>query len=170
MSWRCRVEAFESFVALAMEDEGPVVTSSVKFPVTRRTAKAKYIETQTHGFEVDLVGANATKLVLASVKSFFGSRGVVARHVDATAGGKEAGLYAMLNDSDPRAAASASPQLDLGDPRRTAVCRGSRRPRVPVEHDVDRRRLHSEDRRSWHARCNSPPAGGRRLEWIAGWQ
>lgn len=96
------MEAFESFVALAMEEEGLVVSSAVKFPVTRRTAKSMHTETQTHGFEVDLVGASAKRLVLASVKSFFGSRGVVARHVDGTTGGAPSRLYAMLNDSDVR--------------------------------------------------------------------
>jgi hypothetical protein len=97
------VEAFEAFVALALEDEGLVVSSAVKFPVTRQTAKAQHAETQTHGFEVDLIGANATRLVLASVKSFFGSRGVVAKHVDGTAGGASARLYALLNDPVVRA-------------------------------------------------------------------
>lgn len=92
------MEAFESFVALAMEDEGLVVSSAVKFPVTRRTMKAQHKETQTHGFEVDLVAANADKLVLASVKSFFGSRGVVAEHVDGSAGQSSSRLYALLND------------------------------------------------------------------------
>ena len=81
-----------------MEEEGLVVSSAVKFPVRRRTAKAQHEETQTHGFEVDLVAANADKLVLASVKSFFGSRGVVAEHADGSAGGGSARLYAMLND------------------------------------------------------------------------
>lgn len=95
------MEAFESFVALAMEDEGLVVSSAVKFPVKRRTAKAMHKETQTHGFEVDLVAANANCLVLASVKSFFGSRGVVAEHVDGT-GGQNSRLYAMLNDPEVR--------------------------------------------------------------------
>ncbi|MFL5826734.1 MAG: hypothetical protein ACJ76V_09445, partial [Thermoleophilaceae bacterium] len=38
-------------------------------------------EMQTHGYEVDLVAARADRLVLATVKSFFGSRGVVADHV-----------------------------------------------------------------------------------------
>lgn len=96
------MEAFESFVALAMETEGLVVSSAVKIPVTRQTAKAMHPETQTHGFEVDLIGANAERLVLASVKSFFGSRGVVAEHVDGTAGGSSARRYAMLNDPDVR--------------------------------------------------------------------
>jgi hypothetical protein len=36
---------------------------------------------KTHGYEVDLVGARADRLVLASVKSYLGSRGVVAEHV-----------------------------------------------------------------------------------------
>lgn len=93
------MEAFESFVALAMEDEGLVVSSAVKFPVTRRTVKTQHQETQTHGFEVDLVAANADKLVLASVKSFFGSRGVVADHVDGSAGGPNSRLYALLHDT-----------------------------------------------------------------------
>jgi hypothetical protein len=96
------MEAFESFVALAMEDEGLVVSGAVKFPVTRLTRKTSHPETQTHGFEIDLVGANAKKLVLASVKSYFGSRGVVAQHVDGTAGGSKARLYAVLNDSNVR--------------------------------------------------------------------
>lgn len=96
------MEAFESFVALAMEDEGLVVSSAVKFPVTRRTAKAQHEETQTHGFEVDLVAANADTLVLASVKSFFGSRGIVAADVDGSTGGAKSRLYALLNDGDVR--------------------------------------------------------------------
>jgi hypothetical protein len=85
-----------------MAEEGLVVSSAVKFPVRRPVGKATRAETQTHGFEVDLVGANATKLVLASVKSFFGSRGVVAKHVDGTADGRWTRRYALLNDSDVR--------------------------------------------------------------------
>ena len=71
------MEAFESFVAIALESEGFVVSGAVKFPVTRQVRKPQRVEVQTHGFEVDLVAANAERLVLASVKSFFGSRGVV---------------------------------------------------------------------------------------------
>jgi hypothetical protein len=54
---------------------------------------------QTHGHEVDLVGARANQLVLASVKSFFGSTGVVADHVAGMA--KKPALnkrYALLNN------------------------------------------------------------------------
>jgi hypothetical protein len=75
------VEAFESFVAVALEAEDFVVSGGVKFRVKLPTRKAAYTEEQTHGYEVDLVGARANRLVLASVKSAFGSRGVVAEHV-----------------------------------------------------------------------------------------
>jgi len=93
------VEAFEQFVALAMESEGLVVSSALKFPVKRRTRKVAYEEWQTHGFEVDLVAARADRLVLATVKSFFGSRGVVAAHVRGeSADPKANALYALLND------------------------------------------------------------------------
>lgn len=93
------MEAFEAFVALTMEGEGLVVSEAVKFPVTRQTAKTAYVETQTHGFEVDLVGARADRLVLATVKSFFGSRGVVADHVTGETTSQSKRLYALLNDS-----------------------------------------------------------------------
>lgn len=92
-------EAFEQFVALAFEQEGLVVSSALKFPVRIRTSKAAYEEWQTHGFEVDLVGARADRLVLVSVKSFFGSRGVVSAHVrgesDNTSWNAK---YALLNN------------------------------------------------------------------------
>jgi len=96
------MEAFESFVAVALEAEGLVVSGSVKFAVTRRTRKAQQVEVQTHGFEVDLVAANAERLVLTTVKSFFGSRGVVAEHVTGASGDAKARLYALLNDEDVR--------------------------------------------------------------------
>ncbi|MCX4388790.1 hypothetical protein OG777_17875 [Micromonospora peucetia] len=51
------MEAFESFVAIALEAEGFVVSEAVKFPVRQQTAKSAYAEVQTHGFEVDLVAA-----------------------------------------------------------------------------------------------------------------
>jgi hypothetical protein len=93
------VEAFESFVAIALEDEGYVVSEAVKFPVTQMTAKAAYREVQTHGYEVDLVAARADRLVLATVKSFFGSHGVVADHVTGETAKTRAGkLYLLLNN------------------------------------------------------------------------
>jgi hypothetical protein len=95
------MEAFEQFVALAMESEGLVVSGALKFNVKRKTRKAAYDEYQTHGFEVDLVGARSDRLVLATVKSFFGSRGVVAEHVigDESSYAK---WYALLNQPDVR--------------------------------------------------------------------
>lgn len=94
------MEAFEQFVALAMEAEGLVVSGALKFDVKRRTRKLAYEEWQTHGYEVDLIGARSDRLVLATVKSFFGSRGVVADHV--TGAGGYTSWYALLNEPDVR--------------------------------------------------------------------
>src|SRR5262245_42523513 len=71
------MEAFESFVALALETENLVVSEAQKFNFQRQTSSGL----QTHGYEIDLVGARADRLVLASVKSYFGSRGVAAEHL-----------------------------------------------------------------------------------------
>lgn len=92
------MEAFEQFVALAMEAEGLVVSGALKFPVKRQTRKAMHTEVQTHGYEVDLIGARKDLLVLASVKSYFGSRGVVADHVNGL-DPRGAPRYALLNDA-----------------------------------------------------------------------
>ncbi len=93
------MEAFESFVAVALEAEHFVVSGGVKFRVKLPTRKAAYTEEQTHGYEVDLVGARADRLVLASVKSAFGSRGVVAEHVTGETSDERASrLYRLLND------------------------------------------------------------------------
>lgn len=90
------MEAFEQFVALAMEAEGLVVSGGLKFPVLVHVQKASHTEDQTHGFEVDLVGARSDRLVLATVKSYFGSRGVVAGEVDGTAP-RNTGRYSLLH-------------------------------------------------------------------------
>lgn len=97
------MESFEQFVAIAMDAEGLVVSGAVKFPVRRRTAKRNHEEYQAQSYEVDLVACRADKLVLASVKSFFGSGGVHAEHVMAT-GGRESdkARYVFLNDPDIR--------------------------------------------------------------------
>lgn len=93
------MEAFESFVAIALESEGFVVSGGVKFPVAMQTQKAKYEEIQTHGFEVDLVAARADRLVLATVKSFFGSQGVKAEDVlGSTTNVTARKRYRLLND------------------------------------------------------------------------
>ncbi len=80
------MESFEQFLAVALEAEGLIVSEAVKFPVRRQTRKVLHDEVQTHGYQVDLVGARADRLVLATVKSFLGSRGVVAEHVMGTGG------------------------------------------------------------------------------------
>ena len=99
------MESFEQFVAVAMEAEGLIVSEAVKFPVQRQTRKVQHDEVQTHGYEVDLVGARADRLVLATVKSFLGSRGVVAEHVMGTGGDpKFRNLYLLLNDPIIRSA------------------------------------------------------------------
>lgn len=110
------MEAFESFVAVALETEGFVVSSAVKFPVTRKTKKASYDEVQTHGYEVDLVAARANRLVLATVKSFFGSRGVAAEHVTGNTGSAAAKGYALLNDPIIRDGVVASAAARYGYP------------------------------------------------------
>jgi hypothetical protein len=90
-----RVEAFEMFVALALESEGLVVSEALKFPVPLQTSSGL----QTHGFEVDLVGARADRLVLASVKSYFGSYGVHADQVMGAASNDQLNKrYALLNN------------------------------------------------------------------------
>ncbi|HEY5343905.1 MAG TPA: hypothetical protein VIJ66_09645 [Solirubrobacteraceae bacterium] len=100
------MEAFESVVALTLEVEEFVVSGAVKFPVTRRTAKAMHKEVQTHGYEVDLVAARADMLVLATVKSFFGSRGVAAE--DVSGDGRFGSHYKLLNDPFIRDAVTAA--------------------------------------------------------------
>lgn len=99
-----RVEAFESFVAVALEYENYVVSSGIKLPVPVRVNPTAGPTEQVHGFEVDLVGARANGLVLATVKSYFGSTGVVSAHVMGEPNAKPAArkLYRLLNDVDVR--------------------------------------------------------------------
>lgn len=95
------MESYESLVALAMRAENLHVSGPIKFKVTRKTKKVDYDEYQTHGYEVDLVGMRKDKLVLATVKSFFGSGGVFFKQVSDTTGKTGSG-YKMLNDRDLR--------------------------------------------------------------------
>ena len=109
------MEAFEQFVALALEDEGFVVSSAIKFPVKRTTRKGVYKEVQTHGYEVDLVAARGDRLVLATVKSFFGSRGVAAEHVMGTATSvRSNNLYLLLNNMTIRNGVVAAAGKEFG--------------------------------------------------------
>lgn len=97
------MESYESLVALAMRAENLHVSGPIKFKITRRTARKDYAEYQTHGYEVDLVGMRKDKLVLATVKSFFGSGGVFYKQVSDTTGATGSG-YKMLNDRELRKA------------------------------------------------------------------
>jgi hypothetical protein len=90
------MEAFEQFAAVHLENQGLVVTGPTKFPVARQVKKVGRDETQTHGYEVDLIGARSDKLVLASVKSFFGSQGVMSYAVNGTIDSR--GGFRLLND------------------------------------------------------------------------
>jgi hypothetical protein len=107
------MEAFESFVALALETENLVVSEAQKFNFQRQTSSGL----QTHGYEIDLVGARADRLVLASVKSYFGSRGVAAEHLMGQA--SKANLnkrYALINDEEMRTAVVAAAAERFGYP------------------------------------------------------
>lgn len=71
------MEAFEQVVKVYLEDRGYIVTSGAKFPVPKEIVKKSgRREVQVHGYEVDLVAARFESLLLASIKSFFGSAGV----------------------------------------------------------------------------------------------
>lgn len=97
------MEAFEQFVAVYLEQQDFVVSSAVKFPFTRQTSRQDHVEYQTHGYEVDLIAARSDRLILATVKSFLGSRGVVADHVIGTSKHISANKrYVILNDREIR--------------------------------------------------------------------
>jgi hypothetical protein len=97
------MESYESLVALAMRAENLHVSGPIKFKVKKQTKKTSKVEFQTHGYEVDLVGMRKDKLVLATVKSFFGSGGVFYNDVAAIKGSSGSG-YKMLNDRKLREA------------------------------------------------------------------
>lgn len=112
------MEAFESVVALAMETEGFVVSSAVKFRVRRRTAKAQFEEFQEHGYEIDVVGARSDELVLATVKSFFGSKGVNASHVlGESKTARFNNMYRILNDPELQAGVLDAASAQYGYPK-----------------------------------------------------
>ena len=99
------MEAFEHLVKVALEHERYVVSSNMKFPVRKRTKKRQREEYQEHGYEVDLVGARRDSLILASVKSFFGSSGVSRQGFEGVADSNKKThfkLYALFNDETVR--------------------------------------------------------------------
>jgi hypothetical protein len=104
------MEGFEHLVQVALESENFVVSGNMKFQVIRPIKKKSGIENATHWYEIDLVGARNDLLVLASVKSFFGSTGVMC---DGFRGLTEIenptarqlshfNLYKLFNDEDVR--------------------------------------------------------------------
>lgn len=99
------MEAFEHIVKVFLESQGYVVTTNIKFPVWIKTKKAKYEEYQTHGYEVDIVGAKSNALLLGSVKSFFGSIGVNRqgfRGIADTSKGTHYSWYKIYNEPEIR--------------------------------------------------------------------
>ncbi len=99
------MEAFEHLAKAALEAEDFVVTSNLKFFLKRKTRKRTRQESQTHGYEVDLIGARRESLVLASVKSFFGSLGVNRQGFQGIADPKKSqhlGRYKLFNEQDVR--------------------------------------------------------------------
>jgi hypothetical protein len=100
------VESFEQVCRVALEAEGFAVSGNVKFFVKRRTKRKDRVEYQTHGYEVDLVGARSGKLVLAEVKSFLGSRGVSREGFVGLAkeggSGSRTSLFKLFNDAKLR--------------------------------------------------------------------
>lgn len=112
------------------EGRGYVVTTNVKFPVRRMTRKAAYDEYQRHGYEVDIVAARANRLVLASVKSYFGSQGVHPQGFRGLADetkGTHFGRYTLFNDAviRERVIAAAAAQYGYKPHQvRVALCAG----------------------------------------------
>jgi hypothetical protein len=87
------MEAYESFVALALESENYVVGGPYYFRPSAEIRKQYGL--QNSSFEVDIVAARKDRLVLVTVKSFFGSDGVKAHEVWGE--GRGASGYKMLN-------------------------------------------------------------------------
>ncbi len=115
------MESFEQVCRVSLEAEGFAVSGNVKFFVRRRTKKKESIEFQTHGYEVDLVGARNGKLVLAEVKSFLGSRGVSREGFVGLAkeggSGSRVSLFKLFNDGDLRKSVVGEACKRYGYPR-----------------------------------------------------
>jgi hypothetical protein len=99
------MEAFEQVVRVYLETKGYVVSTNVKFAVRRRTQKEEREESQTHGYEVDLVAAKKGSLILGFVKSYLGSGGVDRQGFQALADKTKKtyfGRYKFFNEPDIR--------------------------------------------------------------------
>lgn len=113
------MESFEQVAKVFFEARGYVVTSNVKFPVRKQTRKAAYAEFQEHGYEIDLVGARAGSLVLASVKSYLGSTGVHPQGFKGLADETKTthfNRFTLFNDADVRAQVMREPPSSTATP------------------------------------------------------
>ena len=93
------MESFEAVVAAALEAENYVVSG----PITIKwfsPGQPKVKGQQPNRLEIDLVAARGDRLVLATVKSFFGSGGVYPN--DVMGKGRGASGYTMINDKKKR--------------------------------------------------------------------
>jgi hypothetical protein len=95
-----KMESFEEVVATALEAENYVVTGPITIKWFSPGHPKKKGE-QPNRLEIDLVAARGDRLVLATVKSFFGSGGVFPNDVMGT--GRGASGYTMINDKKKRA-------------------------------------------------------------------
>jgi hypothetical protein len=94
------MESFEAVVATALEAENYVVAGPITIKWFSEGHPKKKGE-QPNRLEIDLVAARGDRLVLATVKSFFGSGGVFPKDVMGT--GRGASGYTMINDKKKRA-------------------------------------------------------------------
>jgi len=94
------MESFEAVVAAALEAENYVVSGPITIKWFSK-GEPKVKGQQPNRLEIDLVAARGDRLVLATVKSFFGSGGVYAQ--DVLGKGRGASGYTMINDVKKRA-------------------------------------------------------------------
>ncbi len=96
-------EATEHLVRLHLESQGYVVSTNVKIRLERRISTARGFQKQRTPFEVDLVAVNPKSgdRILGDVKSYFGSRGVGARHFKKL-GGRQSRLVKRMKLANDR--------------------------------------------------------------------
>ena len=94
------MESFVAVVAAALEAENYVVSGPITIKWFSK-GEPKVKGQQPNRLEIDLVAARGDRLVLATVKSFFGSGGVFPK--DVIGQGSGASGYTMINDVKKRA-------------------------------------------------------------------
>jgi hypothetical protein len=93
------MESFEAVVAAALEAESYVVSGPITIKWFSK-GEPQVKGQQPNRLEIDLVAARGDRLVLATVKSFFGSGGVYPQ--DVIGKGRGATGYTMINDVKKR--------------------------------------------------------------------